>query len=237
MSDDGDSDAMRLRRLSTLCISAGCCSALLILTSVSAGGWYLSFKSGTSIHACNASLPRVSDFKPVCVGGGTEAPFTSELDKQYPDDGVYRCACCGEPLFPSTTKFDSGSGWPSFWAPVSSDRIGYSKDVPGMFGSEVHCKRCGAHLGHVFDDGQGETGLRYCINGACLYYDQNLNLPNEDDIPWVPNSYLMLGVFVGGLVGTCCLVGHIPRAYKWARRKSDDHTFPVSFADHMQRKH
>lgn len=99
---------------------------------------------------------------------GTERPGSSPLNKEY-RDGVYRCAGCGSVLFPSDTKFDSGSGWPSFWAPAEDATVATTEDRSlGMVRVEVHCDKCGGHLGHVFDDGPNPTGLRYCINGAAL---------------------------------------------------------------------
>jgi peptide-methionine (R)-S-oxide reductase len=102
---------------------------------------------------------------------GTEPPFTGELLHNQ-RVGVYKCAACGNDLFSSETKFDSGSGWPSFWAPVSEDHIEYRKDRShGMTRTEVLCARCGGHLGHVFDDGPRPTNKRFCINSVSLIFE------------------------------------------------------------------
>ncbi|MCZ7533342.1 MAG: peptide-methionine (R)-S-oxide reductase MsrB [Acidimicrobiia bacterium] len=101
----------------------------------------------------------------------TEPPFTGEL-LHNKADGVYRCIVCGEPLFLSDTKFDSGSGWPSFTDPASRDAVTEHVDRShGMTRTETTCNNCGAHLGHVFPDGPGDSGLRYCINSASLAFD------------------------------------------------------------------
>ncbi|MEP6827559.1 MAG: peptide-methionine (R)-S-oxide reductase MsrB [Aestuariivirga sp.] len=99
---------------------------------------------------------------------GTERAFTSPLNNEK-RDGMFTCICCGKEVFPSVAKFDSGTGWPSFYEPAAADAIGTSTDRKFFIKrTEVHCSDCDAHLGHVFPDGPKPTGLRYCINGAAL---------------------------------------------------------------------
>ena len=101
---------------------------------------------------------------------GTERAFTSPLDKNY-EDGMYHCAGCDQAVYSSETKYDSGTGWPSFWAPVNEDVVGTSTDYKLLYPrTEVHCASCGGHLGHVFNDGPKPTGKRHCLNGVALTF-------------------------------------------------------------------
>lgn len=113
------------------------------------------------------------ELRRVAREGGTEAPFTGSLVNNH-EKGMYKCAICGTELFSSDTKFDSGTGWPSFTNPANLEHVVLKEDASGgMSRTEVICKNCGAHLGHVFDDGPVEQGgKRYCINSVCLEFEK-----------------------------------------------------------------
>ncbi|MCG7850176.1 MAG: peptide-methionine (R)-S-oxide reductase MsrB [ANME-2 cluster archaeon] len=108
----------------------------------------------------------------VLIDKGTEPPFTGKFNK-HDTEGIYVCAGCGQELFRSNEKYDSGSGWPSFWNPISNDKVELVPDNSlGIHRTEVVCGRCGGHLGHVFNDGPQPTGERYCINSLALDFEE-----------------------------------------------------------------
>ena len=131
-------------------------------------------KSGTRVEKSDSEWRR--ELTPqqyrVLREKGTEPPFTGKYWNEHAD-GVYRCAACGNELFDASTKFESGTGWPSFYQPIEGAHVATEEDRSlFMRRTEVHCARCGGHLGHLFDDGPQPTGLRYCINSASLELDR-----------------------------------------------------------------
>lgn len=126
--------------------------------------------SKEEVAKLNAKLtPQQRD---VCLHKGTERPFTGEYVDNHAD-GVYRCVVCGAELFDSKTKFESGTGWPSFWEPSKKEAVSEKSDYSFLMKrTEVMCENCGSHLGHVFGDGPEPTGLRYCINSVSLKFDE-----------------------------------------------------------------
>lgn len=151
--------------LNTLRWSSGLASALLLSTQATAQTetFEVSYSDEEWKKRLNPAAYRVLRHE------GTERPFTSPLLDEH-RKGVFACAGCALPLFSSDTKFDSHTGWPSFWKPLPKSIVEREDGSLGMQRTEVHCRRCGGHQGHVFDDGPKPTGLRYCINGVSLQF-------------------------------------------------------------------
>ena len=129
---------------------------------------------------------------------GTERPFTGRYN-DHKAKGIYHCAGCGTALFSSETKFESGTGWPSFWAPLKPEDIGYERDTSHfMTRTEIHCPVCGGHLGHVFDDGPAPTGKRYCINSAALDFKSRGGDSAAISTPSAPEDSFETATFAAG---------------------------------------
>ncbi|MFZ5561108.1 MAG: peptide-methionine (R)-S-oxide reductase MsrB [Pseudomonadota bacterium] len=119
----------------------------------------------------------------ICREKGTERAFTGEYWDEH-RAGTYRCRCCAEPLFTSAAKFDSGCGWPSFFQPLAAGGVAEHRDTShGMIRTEIVCRKCGCHLGHVFSDGPRPSGLRYCVNSASLRLDPGADPAEKQDLP------------------------------------------------------
>ena len=223
--------------------------ALTLLFALTAGGLQIKGLQGASMSRCSFSpadtpyqypdQPLAGDdppystlFEEVCIGGGTERPVSGLVSTTDRND-TYVCACCGAKLFGGESKFDSGTGWPSFWAPYDSTTIGYARDLVNV---EVHCSNCKAHLGHVFTWPQSTenpgvsglrynpTGLRYCIDGVCLR--KVLRGPDEIGGAWMDNPMIlpdMLVLFLcvallGSCCGCCCFGGSLASERRQAKR-------------------
>jgi len=153
---------------------------------------YFSCELETCKSLANCPNPKTENailFNSVCINDGTEKAWTGKYENEhYEGNGVYYCACCGNPLFPLKALYDSGSGWPSFWAPYNDQSVEYQEDLSCLWCGKrvaVECGKCGIHLGHVFDDGPPPTYKRYCMNSVCLNYGD----APANDSNWLSSDY------------------------------------------------